>query len=50
MKDLICTVLQLLFLLAMILGWMFIHFTGSDLIIMAICLTGFAAIELIRRV
>lgn len=50
MKDSICTILQLSFLLAMILGWMFIHFTGSDLIIMVICFTGFGMIELIRKI
>lgn len=50
MKDSICTVLQLSLLLIMVLGWMFIRFTGSDLIIMIICFTGFAAVELIRKI
>ena len=50
MKDSICTILQLLFLISMVLGWVFIRFIGSDLIIMIICFTGVAAVELIRGI
>ena len=49
MKDLICTILQILFLVGMIAGWVFIHFAGSDFIFLAAGLIGVYVTELARE-
>ena len=49
MKDIICNVLEILFLIGMILCWVFVRFTGSDLIAVGVCILGFIIIEAIIK-